>query len=204
MARPANISKNQIIKAAKDLFIKNGIHSTEMNDIAGICGIGRSSLYRYFNSRESIALAIADDVLIRLCNKTNEGLQSEGNGYEKISTALTSLLDYMKANLAEIWFINCFDQYFSDALHEYEGELNYVSHVKHSRDMMTLALREGIGDGSIHSLTDPEFTSGLIINTLLALGQRVLPRKRILRKEQGFAEEYLDELLQLLLKSIVA
>lgn len=47
--------KNQIIKAACELFAKNGYYNTTMPDIANALGMSVGNLYNYFESKEELA-----------------------------------------------------------------------------------------------------------------------------------------------------
>jgi len=53
---PGLIEKNRmrIMEAAKELFIKDGIENTKINDIAKHTGMSKSTLYVYFESKEEI------------------------------------------------------------------------------------------------------------------------------------------------------
>ncbi len=48
----------QILKAARDVFKTFGYKKTSMNDIAKVCGKGKSSIYYYFESKEDIFKAV--------------------------------------------------------------------------------------------------------------------------------------------------
>lgn len=57
--------RQQIIAAAIKLFVKNGIHSTSMQQLAKQAGVATGSVYTYFDSKEALVLeifhAIADE-----------------------------------------------------------------------------------------------------------------------------------------------
>ena len=57
MARPVDISDEAIIDVAQVLFLEKGIAATEMKDIAQRAKIGRSSLYRHFESNSCAGAA---------------------------------------------------------------------------------------------------------------------------------------------------
>ena len=63
-----SISKTRhiLVDVARQLFAKNGVERTTMNDIAVASGKGRRTLYTYFNSKEEIYAAVIESELERL------------------------------------------------------------------------------------------------------------------------------------------
>jgi AcrR family transcriptional regulator len=58
-----NSMKDSILGKAREVFSKYGFRKTTMDDIAGACGKGKSSLYYYFKNKEEIfEQVIAQDV----------------------------------------------------------------------------------------------------------------------------------------------
>src|SRR5690554_6756267 len=49
-----NIKRNEILDSARILFKENGFHKTKMEDIAQRAGVGKGTLYEYFNSKQEI------------------------------------------------------------------------------------------------------------------------------------------------------
>lgn len=49
-----NIKRDDILVSAKILFKENGFHKTKMEDIALKAGVGKGTLYEYFNSKQEI------------------------------------------------------------------------------------------------------------------------------------------------------
>ena len=48
------ITRQAILNAAHQLFVQQGYHGTSMRQIAEAAGIGLSSLYNYFQSKEGV------------------------------------------------------------------------------------------------------------------------------------------------------
>ena len=57
---------------ARQLFAKNGLENTTMNDIAQASGKGRRTLYTYFKSKEDIYYAVIESELERLSDQLDE------------------------------------------------------------------------------------------------------------------------------------
>lgn len=65
-------TRQKLIDIARQLFAKNGVANTTMNDIAVASGKGRRTLYTYFNSKEEVSSAVIESELERLSDKLDE------------------------------------------------------------------------------------------------------------------------------------
>lgn len=65
-------TRQKLIDIARQLFAKNGVANTTMNDIAVASGKGRRTLYTYFNSKEEVCSAVIESELERLSDKLDE------------------------------------------------------------------------------------------------------------------------------------
>ena len=65
-------TRQKLVDVARQLFAKNGLENTTMNDIAQSSGKGRRTLYTYFKSKEDIYYAVIECELERLSDKLDE------------------------------------------------------------------------------------------------------------------------------------
>lgn len=65
-------TRQKLVDVARQLFAKNGIANTTMNDIALASGKGRRTLYTYFKSKEDVYTAVIESELERLSDKLDE------------------------------------------------------------------------------------------------------------------------------------
>ena len=65
-------TRQKLVDVARQLFAKNGIANTTMNDIAKASDKGRRTLYTYFKSKEDIYYAVIEGELERLSDKLDE------------------------------------------------------------------------------------------------------------------------------------
>ncbi len=64
--------RNQILESAKKIFARHGYHKTNISMICGKAGIGRGTLYLYFENKEAVFSAILEDIL----DKMNQEIES--------------------------------------------------------------------------------------------------------------------------------
>lgn len=73
-----------LIDVARQLFAKNGVERTTMNDIAQASGKGRRTLYTYFSRKEDIYAAVIESELERLSDRLDEVAAMKMRPQEKI------------------------------------------------------------------------------------------------------------------------
>ena len=56
-------TRQKLVDVARQLFAKNGIANTTMNDIAVASGKGRRTLYTYFSRKEDVYYAVIESEL---------------------------------------------------------------------------------------------------------------------------------------------
>lgn len=77
-------TRQKLIDIARQLFAKNGVANTTMNDIAVASGKGRRTLYTYFNSKEEVYSAVIESELERLSDKLDEVAAMEMRPLDKV------------------------------------------------------------------------------------------------------------------------
>lgn len=72
MSMSISKTREKLIDVARQLFAKNGINNTTMNEIAKASGKGRRTLYTYFKHKEDVYSAVIESELERLSDKLDE------------------------------------------------------------------------------------------------------------------------------------
>ncbi|MGN6712680.1 MAG: TetR/AcrR family transcriptional regulator [Anaerocolumna jejuensis] len=197
----------KILEVSRELFLSKGIRETEMKDIAQRAGIGRSTLYRHFAAKELIAFYIAKDVLTSLKDYSEEKLTEQKNlksGYEKLLNGMLLFAEKLVSSRKEIRFLDEFDQYFTDSYPESEEASEYIQFNKDKDMGIYQMFLEGMEDGSIRRMENPEFEADTLVNTVIGLAQRIIPRREHYMEEHGFCEEMLEEAIKLMLMGLKA
>ena len=65
-------TRQKLVDVARQLFAKNGLENTTMNDIAQASGKGRRTLYPYFKSKDDIYFAVIESELERLSDMLDD------------------------------------------------------------------------------------------------------------------------------------
>ena len=93
-----SISKTRqtLVDVARQLFAKNGMENTTMNDIALASKKGRRTLYTYFKSKEDIYYAVIEGELERLSDKLDEVASRKIPPQEKVIELIYTHLNMIR------------------------------------------------------------------------------------------------------------
>ena len=89
-------TRQLLVDVARQLFAKNGLENTTMNDIALSSGKGRRTLYTYFKSKEDIYYAVIEGELERLSEKLDEVAAKKTRPQEKVIELIYTHLNMIK------------------------------------------------------------------------------------------------------------
>jgi len=89
-------TKTMLVEVARQLFAKNGVVDTTMNDIAEASGKGRRTLYTYFRNKEEIYIACIESELQIATSALQEVLKLPLEPEEKIKTFISVHFDTFK------------------------------------------------------------------------------------------------------------
>ncbi len=89
-------TRQKLVDVARQLFARNGLENTTMNDIALASGKGRRTLYTYFKSKEDIYYAVIEGELERLSDKLDEVAAKNIRPQDKIIELIYTHLNMIK------------------------------------------------------------------------------------------------------------
>ena len=200
-----DVKKRAVIEIAENLFLSQGLATTEMKEIARCASISRSTLYRMFDSRETLAFAVADKCLHELFDpKPMEIYGTDRSGFEILRSYSSNLIETMIQGVRYVKYLSEFDQMFSGDYPDTPEARKYVqfNRQRHDRQILLNILRLGTEDGSIRGDIDANMLELTIGNTLLGVAQRILPREKNYRQVYGYGREILYNVMELMLESV--
>lgn len=105
--------REEILRAAQDLFHRQGYANTSLDDIARAVGIKREGLYYYFSNRTQILIEIIRPLGLQLRDRVREILESDAPPEEKIRQTVENHLRRFENRFAESK-ITLRDDYFAE------------------------------------------------------------------------------------------
>lgn len=199
---------HEILEAGKNLFIEKGLASANMKEVAESAKVSRATLYRYFSSKEDLALAIVFHYYRNIMLPHYQELikQAKGNGFEKVKyllelrvMAYKEIPDYFK-------FTGTVDHYFNyhSNPEELAAEMKEIFQKDYTIYSLTDFLSEGMGDGSIRNDIDPVNTAKMLDQVMLSICQRIASRDQVLSHELDLKDSdiIIDTLVTTLLNGL--
>ncbi len=180
-----------IIKAAQDIFAKFGFRKTTMNDIARATHKAKSSIYRYFKSKEEIFQTIVEKESQILKEKIEKSITAQNNPEKKLRTYVITRMKVLK-NLAN---------FYSALKDEYLKHFVFIEKIrkKYLEDEIRVIkkiLKSGVKQGAF-VIEDLELTAFTIVIALKGLEYPLIQESEILNTDQG-----IDSLLKILFNGI--
>ena len=164
--------KEQILKVAGNIFAKFGLKKTTMDDIAKLARMGKSTLYYYFKSKESIFTEIIDKESRILKQKLEEAIEQSDTPQQKIKNYILTRMKHLKE------LIN----YYTTLTDDYLTHYSFVENARkdftqYEIDTIKDVLIEGRNQ-NLFSIEDADSTARMIIIALKAFEYPLLIENR--------------------------
>lgn len=158
-----NPKKQIITQVAQNIFSRNGLLKTTVDEIAKAARMGKASLYHYFQSKEEIFKDVVEQENRFLKEKIREAIINEDTPQKKMKTYILKKMEYLK-ELANI---------HSALKDEYLEHYAFIEKIreKNSREEL-FTIREILQDGEdkgIFEINDIELTAFAIVSALKGL-----------------------------------
>lgn len=164
--------KEKILKGAEDLFMKYGVRSISMDDIARHLSVSKKTLYQHFADKEDLVTMTCQAHLQRSCMDFLQARDSSGNAIEELANISTCL----KRNMEELNPSLLFD------LQKYHPKAwaVWVNHKNNFiRESVTRNLKQGMEEGYFRSGINPEIIATMRLELVqLAFDDNIFPREK--------------------------
>jgi len=87
--------RHEIFEETVHLFINNGFRETSMREIAAAAGMGKSSLYDYFKTKDEILLWAMEDEIIDLTTAVQKIVSQPIPAVERLRQVMQKHLEYL-------------------------------------------------------------------------------------------------------------
>lgn len=86
--------KEEILRAATELFAENGFSDAITQALADRLGVGKGTIYRHFPSKRELFLAAADRVMRKLRERVLESVEGVEDGLEQMARGILAFLTF--------------------------------------------------------------------------------------------------------------
>ncbi|MCJ7709071.1 MAG: TetR/AcrR family transcriptional regulator [Anaerolineales bacterium] len=180
--------RREIFDVAMHLFVEKGFNETSMREIGEAAGVGKSTLYDYFPSKDEIMISFVVEEVRQMTAWAEEIIAQELSAAEKLRRILRKHLQYMAAN--KLLFLRL--TYETQRL-SFESLQRIQMHRHAYQDMLCDLVREGIRNGEVRP-----------VNPLIAIRGifSLLTSAVYTSRPTGSAEEMLMEAFDIIFKGL--
>jgi AcrR family transcriptional regulator len=151
--------RREIAEAAADLILSQGFNETSVLKISKAAGIGKSTLYDFFASKEEILLFLLEDPLVDLTERTWKIIQNEGSPEDRLRQVMDMHLNFLLEKKAYYLKLSLEAQRLSVESQRHYQVMRYAY-----QDLVQGLIEEGIAQGSFR-LVNP----AMAMKSLLAM-----------------------------------
>ncbi|MFQ5947389.1 MAG: TetR/AcrR family transcriptional regulator [Acidimicrobiia bacterium] len=179
------LNRREILDAAAELFSIQGYSATSFADIAGLVGIGRTTLYEYFVDKEDILVNLVEEnlpeVLDEIVGALPEGLGSRQRLGELVVRGLEFVSD--ETNVGAV-LMREVPKLSAEAQERVEAAHNRLA------DEVTRVCAQGIASGEFRNFL-PEEVGRIIYALIMAESQELIRSDEPKQKVHDVAETLL-------------
>lgn len=88
--------KDNIMKAATELFARKGFDGTATSEIAQCAGVAQGTVFHHFKNKENLLIAICDELVREYVQGIKDAAQGPGNGWESLERVLRFSMAFLK------------------------------------------------------------------------------------------------------------
>ncbi len=182
--------RQEIFQQAVNIFLKNGFQETSMREIAEAAGIGKSTLYDYFKTKDEILLYFFEGQISDLTETAQKVAQQAVPADERLRQVMKAHLEFLQANKS------LFMKLSVEALRLKLESQQQIQAYRHTyQDLVRGLIEEGIHEGTFRNV-DPLLAARMLINTLAPVVYTSRPT--------GTPQEMMEETMDIFLKGLQA
>ena len=202
---------DRILAAAFKLFSSAGIEPVAMTDIAKKAEIGVASLYRYFSTKDEIAIRTAiwawEKQISEIYTSINTDEYKNGNGLFRLSIIFSLFKKLYISQQEFLRFIYFFDSYAVNSGIKQERMIEYENVIGKVQMIVADAIKLGLKDNSINKkyIDKTEDLYFTLMHSFFSTAQKLTLSENLLAmNEKSKGSDQLDLLSELLLNGVKA
>lgn len=206
-----NARIDRILAAAFKLFSSAGIEPVAMTDIAKKAEIGVASLYRYFSTKDEIAIRTAiwawEEQISEIYPSINNDEYTNGNGLFRLSIIFSLFKKLYMSQPEFLRFIYFFDSYAVNSGIKQERMIEYENVIGKVQMIVADAIKQGLKDNSINKkyIDKTEDLYFTLMHSFFSTAQKLTLSENLLAiNEKSKGSDQLDLLSELLLNGVKA
>jgi len=182
--------RQEIFSASVHLFLEKGFQETSMREIAAAAGMGKSSLYDYFKTKDEILLSVIEDDVDDLNRQVRIITGQALPAIDRLQQVMHTYLNYLLSKKAIFFKL---DNEVQRLAVQSQRRIQLKRH--ELQDMLSSLIKDAIQEGTFRSVNPL-----LATRTILAL----LTPAAFTTRPTGTAEQMMDEAFDIFLRGVQA
>jgi AcrR family transcriptional regulator len=151
-------SKREVLRVALHLFVKDGLCETSIRDIAKASGYTNPALYKFFASKEELAVHLLERCYLRLVSAIRASQRGErfGDDLDALVDAYARLVD---EHLEAVIFVN-------EQLRPLWRKLPRAARAHSLIDTVQTLITRGVEAGAVAKGTDLDLAAAMVLGTM--------------------------------------
>lgn len=149
--------RRAILDAASRIFAARAYHSVTMDEVARVAHVGKGTLYRYFDSKEDLYLALTDEALLLLVQRLEEEEKADLPHPEILSRMIRAIVHSFCHHLPAFRIVNG-----NEAILLLKKRQVFQSRRRRIAALLGRVVERGVAAGVFRNL-DPVLTPSCII-----------------------------------------
>lgn len=145
--------KDEIVKAAENVFIRLGYEKASMDEVAREAQFTRKTIYRYFANKEDLYLAVVAKGFLKLLSDMSRAKQDGNTGFEKLRNMGLAYYHFYRRNPDQFQLMNLIGHVRSEGKNTAKNEEFDKADSLIAKEITDIIV-EGKADGSIRSDLD--------------------------------------------------
>jgi TetR/AcrR family transcriptional regulator, cholesterol catabolism regulator len=165
-------SKEKLIKGAEELFLRYGLRSVSMDDIARHLGISKKTIYQHFADKDEVVATVAKGHMEKQRAQFEQIFRESKNSVEELVKISYCLKDSMRDVNPSLLFD--MQKYHQKAWNEW---LTFKQ--KYIRENIIRSLKQGIEEGVFRSDIDMDIIATMRLEQVqMAFDNSIFPRSK--------------------------
>jgi AcrR family transcriptional regulator len=180
--------RREIFNAAVNLILEKGFQETSMREIAEAAGMGKSSLYDYFKTKDEILAFVIEEEGLMVMNQAQAIAGLDIPPEARLKQILDMQLSFWQANNNLLWRLSVEAQRLKPESQQGIRARRYAY-----QDLVAAIIKEGISQGHFRPVNSLN-AARLLINSLISVLYTTRPT--------GSAAEMLNEVVEIFLHGL--
>ncbi|MBE0684291.1 MAG: TetR/AcrR family transcriptional regulator [Anaerolineales bacterium] len=180
--------RHEIFHQVVNVFLKKGFQETSMREIAEAAGLGKSTLYDYFKTKDDILLYFFEDQLNDLTGAAQKIALQNIEASKRLRQVMKAHMEFLQANKSLFMKLSLEAQRLNL---ESQKQIQKGRHAY--QDLIRGLIEEGIREGSFRKV-DMLLAARMLINTMAPVVFTSRPT--------GSAQEMMEETMDIFFKGI--